>query len=249
MNFAVSTQSVAGSSEEAIVALGGKAGVEWIEVNLLTDEFGYGGKRRPNAKFYKSLKQKIDEAGLKVWSVTAPALTPEQMFSEKARREILLNAIGAAGVLGAKTFVVEPVHIFVGEKAAETYLNTTKLLTPPIIDGFDEAWAQVVNRRMGFSLLNKQYYLGQPLTNQADDLAKITGDLGIQCAIDIDSASQRGTLESWAEKLTDRITHITVSTTTEASGLEKIFASTRAKTIVLDSPTLLSSDELLAISP
>ena len=248
MNFAISTQSVSDSTETAINAIS-EMGIEWVEINLQTDEFAYGAKRRPNAKFYKSLKGAIDTAGLKVWSVTAPKLTPEQMFSERARREILLNGIGAAGVLGAKTFVVEPVHILGGENSAETYLNADKLLTPPIIDGFDEAWAQIVNRRMGFSLLNKQYFLGQPLTNQADDLAKITEDLGIQTALDIDSASQRGTLESWAEKLTDRLTHIVVSDTAEISGLKKVFEKTRAKTIVLDSKTPLEPNWSLEIQP
>ena len=202
MQIAISTAALQAATPRA-VQRAADLGFTSIEINLQPDEFDYSARRRPNARFYRELKTQLTSLGLSVWSVTLPPLNQAQMFSPRARKDILLNAAGAAGILGAAVFVAEPAHIFHDEDALERYLRENH--APPVVPGFDESWAQVVNRRMTYALPNMEVWLGAPLTNQADRMAKITFDLGIGWAMDVRAALQRNNLATWLPAAGERL--------------------------------------------
>lgn len=202
INIAISSDSLGYSSRDALTRAA-DLGFKLVEINLQTHEFGYGYQRRPDVAFYKGLVELVQQLGLSVWSVTAPSLTQRQLYSRRARKEILLNAVGAAGLLGARVFVVEPAHIFSGEQAYADYVNGEG--APPVYPGFDELWAQAVNRRMNVALRNCQYFVGHPLTNNAERMQKTTQDLGIGWAADLRLAGGRGGIERWLDKVGERL--------------------------------------------
>ncbi len=200
--IAISTGSLSRRTPEALERAA-DLGFSHVEVNLQPDEFGYDYRRKPNARFYRELRKQLDGLGLSVWSVTPPPLSQAQMFSTKARRDILLNGAAAAGILGSKVYAVQPADLFQDEDAFQAYAQ--RWHAPPMVDGFDETWAQVVNRQMTLALVNVDYWLGAVLTNQADRLAKITNDLAIGSALDVRRALHRNTLPAWLECIGDRL--------------------------------------------
>jgi hypothetical protein len=76
-----------------------------------------------------------------------------------------MNGVGAAGLLGSQVYVTAPTDLFQTEDALLAYFNKPE--APPIINGFDEAWAQVVNRRMALTIRNYDYWIGAPFTPSA----------------------------------------------------------------------------------
>lgn len=178
-------------------------GFNMVEINLQNAEFGYDFRRKPGGRFYRQLKAQLDDLGLSVWSTTAVPLTQPQMFFERARRDILIGGATAAGILGSRVFVTQPADLFSSEIAFNNYLNDNT--APPTIEGFDEAWVQCVNRRVHMALLNMDYWLGIPLTNQVDRMERITTDLAIGWAMDTPLALHRNTLHNWLAALEQRL--------------------------------------------
>ncbi len=202
MNLAINTGSLANNTSEALERAA-DLGFRRVEIDLLNNEFNYGYRRRPDVRFYRQLQTKLKELMLSVWSVTAPQLSQEQMFSDRTRKEILKSGAVAAGLLGAKVFVVQPADIFKDQETFSRYVQD--LHAPAVMDGFDEAWVQVVNRQMTMALLNQDYWIGTALTNQAERLAKISDDLAIGCALDIRRAIGRNDLKTWIDLNGDRL--------------------------------------------
>ena len=202
MHLAISTKSLAINSLEAVdraVDLGFSA----IEINVSGREFGYGYRRQANGRFYRQLQETISKSGLKVRSVTPPSLSQQDMFSVRSRIEILKGSVRFAGLIGAHAFVVEPASIFTSQEAFERYTSDSQ--APPVLDGFDETWAQVVNHRMTLALLNRDYWIGTPLTGQPERLAHVARDLAIGVALDIPQAENRAALNSWTELIGERL--------------------------------------------
>jgi len=202
MQLAISISSLAENTVEALERAA-DLGFGTVEVSLLDHEFDYGYRRQPNVSFYRLLRTNLDNTHLKVWSVSPPPLKQEQMFSSRTRKEILKSAASAAGFLDAKVFVVQPADIFRSQTAFDRYVRDHK--APAVIDGFDEAWVQVANRRMTMALVNRDYWIGTALTNQAQRLAKIANDLAIGCALDIRQAANRNDLSDWLEHIGERL--------------------------------------------
>jgi sugar phosphate isomerase/epimerase len=202
MQIAINTGSLSQETPEALEKAAA-LGFRYVEVNLQTAEFDYGYRRKPNARFYRQLKKQIDELGLVVWSVSAPLLTQEQMFSTRARKDILMNGVGAAGLLGSQVYVVGPTDLFQNEDGLLAYFDRPE--APPVIEGYDEAWAQVINRRMTFALRNHDYWVGSPLTNQVERMHNLTEALAVGAALDIRLAQHRNPLPAWTEQLSDRL--------------------------------------------
>jgi hypothetical protein len=202
MQIAINTGSLSQDTPEALERAAA-LGFRQVEVNLQTAEFDYGYRRKPNARFYRELRKKIDELGLSVWSVTAPPLTQEQMFSTRARKDILLNGIGAAGVLGSQVYVAGPTDLFQNEDALLVYFE--KGDAPPVIEGYDESWAQVINRRMALAIRNYDYWMGSPLINQVERIHTLTDALAVGCALDVRLALHRNPLSAWITQLHDRL--------------------------------------------
>ncbi|MCL4870876.1 MAG: hypothetical protein KJ063_18105 [Anaerolineae bacterium] len=201
MHIAISTASLGHNTPDALERAAA-LGFRHVEINLLNHEFGYGYKRKANVRFYRDLKRQLDELGLAVWSYTSVPLTQEQMFFERARKDILIGAAGAGGILNARVFVVKPADLFTSEINFESYLNDQN--SPPMIEGYDETWAQTVNRQMTMAMQNYNHWLGIHLSNSADRIKKITYDLGIGWAMDVRRAIQRGTLAEWLQAAGER---------------------------------------------
>lgn len=202
MQIAINTGSLNQETPKALQRAA-DLGFGQVEVNLQTAEFGYGYRRTPSVRFYRQLKKQIDTLTLSVWSVTSSPQTPEQMFSSRARKEILINGIGAAGLLGAQVFVAAPTDLFESEDTLLAYFEARD--APPVIKEYDEAWAQATNRRMTPVIRNYDYWMGAPLVNQADRLKKLTDDLAIGCALDVRLAQRRNPLSTWIEAVGDRL--------------------------------------------
>jgi sugar phosphate isomerase/epimerase len=202
MHLAIRTASLNPDTPRALTRAA-ELGFRYVEINLQPKEFGYDYHRKTNTQFYSRLKKQVDELGLSVWSVTPPRLNQEQMFSARARKEILLAAVGIAAKLNSRVYVVQPADIFENELSVQTYIQERG--APPVVEGYDETWAQVVNRRMTMALANHDYWLGTVLTNQAERLKKIIADLAIDCALDLERALLRNSLESWLESVGNRV--------------------------------------------
>ncbi len=202
MQLAISTGSLAKNTQDALERAA-DLGFKTIEINLIDHEFAYGYRRQPAVGFYRQLRVEVDNSHLTVWSVSTPPLSQEQMFSELSRKEILKGGAGAAGILGAKVFVVQPADIFSNQQAFDRYMHDHK--APAVTEGFDEAWVQVVNRKMTMALVNRDYWIGTLLTNQAERLGKIAIDLAIGCALDIRQALNRNNLSTWLESVGERL--------------------------------------------
>jgi hypothetical protein len=202
MLIAISTGSLSERTPQALQRAA-DLGFREVEINLQEPELDYGYRRKPNVRFYRELRHQIDRLGLAVWSVTMPRLTQEQMFFERARRDILIAAAGAAGIVGGRVLVLRPADIFTSEMAFAAYWEGKT--APPVIEGFDEGWAQAVNRRLTVALANHDHWLGAPLTNQADRIARVTSDLAIGWAMDARRAMGRNSLAAWLEAAGERL--------------------------------------------
>ena len=202
MLIAVSTATL---SEDTPTALerAAELGFRCVEINLQPHEFGYDYRRKTNARFYRRLKKLIDDLGLTVWSTTTPPLNQLQMFSQRARREILLSSAIAAGLMGSRVFVTRYSDIFGDEDRAAEYFDQD--LAPPVITGYDEAWVQAVNRRTVLAVRNTDDWVGIPLVNQPGRMDKLTSDLAIGWAMDLPLALKRAPLDRWLAQVGDRL--------------------------------------------
>lgn len=202
MRLAIATNTL-NSNTPAALERASQLGFDTVEINLQAEEFGYDYRRKPGARFYRSLRQQLDDLGLRVWSVTPPALAQHQMFFERARKDILIGSAITAGILGGRVFVLQPADVFVSEMTFHQYMSDGS--APPVIEGFDEAWVQAANRRVSTTIVNVDYWLGIPLTNQTDRISRITRDLAIGWALDVRNALHRNTLDAWLEAGGDKL--------------------------------------------
>ena len=78
----------------------------------------------------------MTEQKLSVWSTTTPSLTQQQMFSARARKDILMSSAIAAGLVGSRVFVTSGLDVFRDEDLVDAYFE--RGLSPPVVAGFDE---------------------------------------------------------------------------------------------------------------
>ncbi len=253
MQLAINTGSLAADTQKARERAA-DLGFGSVESNIGSQEFGYGYRRKPDAGLFRQIRADLDKKNLTVWSVSAPRLSHEQMFSELSRREILKGGAIAAGLLGAKVLVVQPADIFISQKSFDGYIQDHK--APAVIAGFDEAWVQVVNRKMTMALVNRDYWIGTLLTNQAERLAKIANDIAIGCALDIRQALNRNDLGTWLEKVGDRLAAAYAYDLSESglliAPMEEEWDSwistlnnSRLKTVIVQAQPLQEDDEII----
>jgi len=202
MQIAVSTGSLSLNTFEAIeraAALGFNA----IQVNLQQAELRYDWNRKPDLAFYQRLGEAIRDRNLTVVSAHHPILNGAQAFSQRARAELLQAAIHAAASLGAPMLVVHPADIFTSAEDLEAYFLEHN--APPVIAGFDEAWAQSANRKLRLAVENVNYWRGTIMTNHAEHLAQVTEDLAVYAVLDVWRGADKPNIQRWVEKLGQRI--------------------------------------------
>ena len=201
MQIAISTNSLANETLPALDRAK-TLGFNQIELNLQNSEFSYGYNRKPATRFYRGLKKILDELRLSVWSTTTVEPNQRQMFFERARKDMLMGSAVVAGMVGSKLFVVQPADIFHSEMTFNRYLN--EKTAPPTIEGYDEAWVQAANRFVSTTILNTDYWIGIPLTNQVAHMQKVTQDLGIGWAWDVRASLHRNSIENWLAGVGER---------------------------------------------
>ncbi len=191
MRIAISTNSL---SADTSVALQRAAvlGATWVEINLQSAEFYSADSGEHNARFYRELRPQLEALNLAVWSVTTTPLLDVQQTPLQTRKETLLNVARAAGALGAAVVVTESSNLFSNAAAMEPYFAGET--APPVIDGYDDVWVQITNRRMKLALRNSELDMQR--------MAKVTHDLAVYCAVDVHRDSP---VTDWAKALRDRI--------------------------------------------
>ncbi|MCO5183068.1 MAG: hypothetical protein M9965_03940 [Anaerolineae bacterium] len=206
MRIAISTNSL---SADTSVALQRAAalGATWVEINLQSAEFYSADSDEHNARFYRELRPQLEALNLAVWSVTTTPLLDVQQTPLQTRKETLLNVARAAGALGAAVVVTESSNLFSNAAAMEPYFAGET--APPVIDGYDDVWVQITNRRMKLALRNGEFSVQR--------MAKITRDLAIHCALDLHYAGSDAPIDVWADVLGERLV-VAYSTENDTAG-------------------------------
>jgi sugar phosphate isomerase/epimerase len=202
MRIAINTGSLSHNNTEAIEQAAA-LGFDAVEVNLQQAELRYDWQRKPDLAFYQRLGDTLRERHMSVVSVHHPMLSGSQVFSQRARADLLQLAIRATALLGASILVVHPADIFTSAEDLETYFLEHN--APPVIAGFDEAWAQLANRGMRLALENVSYWRGTTLTNHAERLGRVTDDLAIHAVLDVWRGADKPNVQTWVEKAGKRI--------------------------------------------
>lgn len=201
MQIAIGTNSL-NINTPAALERAAALGFAWVEINLQSAEFFDAASGKPNLRFYRELRIQLDTLGLSVWSVTTPPLTSIQQASSQTRKDMLLAVASAAGALAAQVVVTEPGNLFSNMAALTPYFAGTT--APPVIDGYDDVWVQIVNRRMKLALRNTQSLHGAGI-DSTQHMAKVTRDLAIFCALDVRHALDDAPLDVWVGALRNRI--------------------------------------------
>ncbi len=202
MKVAINTSRLSLNTFEAIERAQA-LGFDAVEVDLHQAELRYEGQHKADLSFYQRLGEAIRERGMSVVSVHHPVLSGEQVFSQRVRAELLHLAIRATALLGAPILVVHPTDIFTSAEDLETYFLEHN--APPVIAGFDEAWAQLANRRLRLAIKNISFWRGLTLTNHATRLAQVADDLAVHAVLDVWRGADKPNLQAWVEKAGRRI--------------------------------------------
>jgi sugar phosphate isomerase/epimerase len=202
MKLAINTGSLSLNSFEALERAQA-LGFDAVEVHLHQAELRYDGQRKADLSFYQRLGEAIRARGMSAVSVHHPVLTGEQVFSQRARAELLHLAIRATALLGAPILVVHPADIFTSAEDLETYFLEHS--APPVIAGFDEAWAQLANRGLRLAIKNVSFGRGLTLTNHATRLAQVADDLAVHAVLDVWRGADKPNIPAWVEKAGRRI--------------------------------------------
>lgn len=202
MKVAINTGSLSLNTFEAIEQAQA-LGFDAVEVDVHQAELRYEGQRKADLSFYQRLGEAIRQRGMSVISAHHPVLTGEQVFSQRVRAELLHLAIRATALLGAPILVVHPTDIFTSAEDLETYFLEHN--APPVIAGFDEAWAQLANRGLRLAIKNVSFGRGLTLTNHATRLAQVAEDLAVHAVLDVWRGVDKPNLQAWVEKAGRRI--------------------------------------------
>ena len=202
MQIAITTGSLSENTLEALDKAQ-ELGFTAVEVSLQPSEFGYGFDRKPNLAFYQRLAADVQARGLQVVSVHSPPLAGHQVWSGRIRGDILVTAARVGGYLGARCLVVHPDHIFTSAEDLERYFQ--ERTAAPVVIGFDEAWAQLVNRRMALAVENIQHWRTTPGLNQVDRMVTVTTDLAVHSVLNMTPGRPGPNLKQWVDRLGTRI--------------------------------------------
>ena len=206
MNFAINTGSLSLNTPVAVAQAKG-LGFTALEVNLQQAELRYDFNRRPDLDFYDALAQEIRLRGMKVSSVHNLFLTGAQVFSQGARREILLVAAQVTARLGASILIVHPADVFASEEALTAHISgdSTEQGELPLIAGFDEVRSELDQLQVSLALENVDHWRDTLLTNQAENMRVLAEALDCLVCLDVQRSLNRPSLERWVELVGQRV--------------------------------------------
>jgi len=203
MHLAINTGSLSLDTRDAIAqvhALGFSA----VELNLQQAEFGYGFARTPNLAFYDELVPELRVRKLLVTDVHALFLNAAQMFSARARRDVLSAEGMVTRMLGAEILVVHPTDILDNEEWLDLYMDDPKM-KPPLVEGMSAVIRELQSGGVRLALENVQHWQGTRGINDAEVMARLVEALDCSVAFDVWRGSDRPSLERWIELLGSRM--------------------------------------------
>jgi sugar phosphate isomerase/epimerase len=251
MDVAVNTGSLSHDTFEALDRAA-ELGFRAVEINLQRREFGYGFERKVDFGLYQRLAERVQARNLQVTSLHGLALDGAQVFSSRVRAELLRATARIAVALGAPLVVMHPADLFTSEEALERFFAGGPAISPPVVDGYDECWAQLANRRIALGIENVAYWRGAPGTNQLERLARLLDDLAVHAVFDVRRALPAGdlavaVLRRWVETLGPRTLLLHVHDASPAgehqpplaadwAAFAPLLRQTAAKACVIESP-------------
>ena len=203
MQLAINTGSLSFDTRKAIAevhALGFSA----IELNLQQAELDYGFSQTPNLAFYNDLAREITLRKLTVTDVHALFLNAAQMFSARARREVLGVEGEVTRILGAGILVVHPTDILDNEESLDDF-GADPQAAVPLVHGIGAVIREVQAGGVRIALENVQHWHYARGTNDAEVMARLVEALDCRVTLDVRRGLAHPSLGRWIELLGDRI--------------------------------------------
>ncbi len=203
MQLAINTGSLSFDTRAAIAEVH-SLGLTAIELNLQQAELAYGFQRQPRLSFYQDLARELSLRKLAVTDVHALFLNTAQMFSARARREVLSVEGQVTRMLGAEILVVHPTDILDNEEGLDLYGADPKM-NLPLIEGIASVIRELHSGGVAIALENVQHWHDLHGTNDAEVMARLVQALDCYVTFDVRRGSNRPSLERWLELLGNRM--------------------------------------------
>jgi sugar phosphate isomerase/epimerase len=205
MQLAINTGSLSFDTRAAIAEVH-SLGFSAIELNLQQAELAYAFQRRPRLSFYQDLARELSLRKLAVTDAHALFLNAAQMFSARARREVLSIEGQVTRMLGAGILVVHPTDILEDEEGLDAYgADPQTRVRVPLVEGIVPVIRELQSGGVTVALENVQHWHDARGTNDAEVMARLTEALDCHVAFDARRGSGHPGLERWIELLGDRM--------------------------------------------
>jgi len=203
MRLAINTGSLSFDARKAIAEVHG-LGFDAVELNLQQGELAYDFRCQPRLPFYSDLARELKIRKLAVTDVHALFLNAAQMFSARARREVMSIEGQVTRMLGAEILVIHPTDILDNEEWLDVYVADPQAKLP-LVEGIVPVMRELQSGGVTIALENVQHWHDARGTNDAEVMARLTEALDCHVAFDARRGSSHPSLERWIELLGSRM--------------------------------------------
>jgi sugar phosphate isomerase/epimerase len=203
MQLAINTGSLSFDTRQAIAEVNA-LGFSAIELNLQQAELGYGFAQAPNLAFYNDLAREIKLRKLIVTDVHALFLDAAQMFSARARRDVLAIEGQVTQAMGADILVVHPTDILESEEWLDLFTADPRMKAP-LVEGISPVIRELTRGGVRIALENVQHWRDSRGTNDVQVMARLVEALDCHVALDARRGLNHPSLSRWIELLGNRI--------------------------------------------
>lgn len=203
MHLAINTGSLSFDTRKAIAevhALGFAA----IELNLQQEELGYDFHCRPRRSFYSDLARELQVRKLAVTDAHALFLNAAQMFSAKARCDVLFVEGEITHMLGAEILIVRPTDILDNEESLDEFAADPQAGVP-LVHGIGRVIRELHSGGVQIALENVQHWHDARGINDAQVMARLVEALDCHVTLDVRRGLNHPSLSRWIELLGSRI--------------------------------------------
>jgi sugar phosphate isomerase/epimerase len=205
MQLAINSGSLSFDTRAAIAEVH-SLGFTAIELNLQQAELAYGFQRQPRLSFYQDLARELSLRKLTVTDVHALFLNAAQMFSARAKREVLSVEGQVTRMLGAEILVVHPTDTLDNQEWLDLYGADPRVrVRVPLIEGMASVIRELQSGGVAIALENVQHWHDLHGTNDAEVMARLVEALDCYVTFDVRRGSNRPSLERWLELLGNRM--------------------------------------------
>ncbi len=189
-------------------------GFSTVEITLQNVEIGYDFHRTVKVSRFKDLARELKKLGLQATSVHAPFMTPEQVFSSKARSQILLSSLNITRIFEANEMIVHPYHLFASYEDAVRSLNSAKAHIPR---SFLQSTAELLNLSEKYGILvaleNIAHWSDSPLLNSPRNMGRLIGALKNRAVVNLDlyHSEMAGATLEFLDRLAEAIVSVHAS--------------------------------------